>query len=106
VHGTTGEVPWERLSDERGYLHPLSASCAQPFVLEERKATRTSLISIEGNQYSVPSRWARQRVRFRRYENHLELLDNQGVVETIKLEYGRGKRIIRDEHYPMHEQAK
>lgn len=106
VHGTTGEVPWERLSDERGYLHPLSASCAQPFVLEERKATRTSLISIEGNQYSVPSRWARQRVRFRRYENHLELLDEQGVVETIKLEYGRGKRIIRDEHYPMHEQAK
>ncbi len=106
VHGTTGEVPWERLSDERDYLHPLTASSAQPFVLEDRRATRTNLISVEGNQYSVPSRWARQRVRFRRYENHLELLDDRGVVDTIQLEYGRGKRIIRDKHYPAHELAK
>jgi hypothetical protein len=40
------------------------------------------------------------------YENHLELLDDRGVVDTIQLEYGRGKRIIRDEHYPAHELAK
>ena len=106
IHGTTGEVPIERLSDERNYLQPLSESFAQPFVLEDRRATRTNLISVEGNQYSVPSRWARQRVRFRRYENHLELLDDRGVVDTIQLEYGRGKRIIRDEHYPAHELAK
>ena len=33
----------------------------------------------------MPSRWARQRVRFRRYENHLELLDDRGVVDTISL---------------------
>ena len=105
VHGTTGAIPWQRLNDERNYLRPLSVS-AQPFVLEDRQATRTSLISVEGNQYSVPSRWARKRVRFRRYESHLELLDGQEVVDTIWLEYGRGKRIIRDEHYPAHEQAR
>lgn len=106
IHGTTGEVPIERLSDKRSYLQPLSESFAQPFVLEDRRATRTNLISVEGNQYSVPSRWARQRVRFRRYENHLELLDDQGATNTIQFQYGRGKRIIRDEHYPAHELAK
>lgn len=106
VHGTTGEVPWERLNDERGYLRPLPVNPSLPFVIENRQATRTSLISVAGNQYSVPSRWARQRVRFRRYENHLELLDGQEIVDTIRLEYGRGKRIIRDEHYPAHERAR
>lgn len=54
----------------------------------------------------MPSRWARKRVRFRRYESHLELLEGQDVVDTIRLEYGRGKRIIRDEHYPGHERAR
>ena len=105
VHGATGEIPWERISDERNYLRLLPATCAQPFVLEERKATRTSLISVEGNKYSVPSRWARQTVRFQRYENRLELLDERGVADNIRLEDGRGKRIIRDEHYPAHELA-
>ena len=79
---------------------------APPFVIEQRHATRTNLISVEGNQYSVPSRLARQQVRFRRYESHLELLDGQNVVDTIQLEYGRGRRIIRDEHYPAHERAR
>jgi len=45
-------------------------------------------------------------VRFRRYESHLELLEGQDVVDTIRLEYGRGRRIIRDEHYPGHERAR
>ncbi len=104
VHGTTGQIPWQRLEIERGYLRPLTAS-GQPFVLENRQATRTSLISVEGNQYSVPSMWARKQVRFRRYEDHLELLDGQDVVDVIPIVYGRGKRIIRDEHYPSHERA-
>ncbi len=104
VHGTTGQIPWQQLEDERRYLRPLAMS-AQPFILESRKVTRTSLISLEGNQYSVPSRWARKQVQFRRYEGHLELLDGQNVVDVIPIVHGRGKRIIRDEHYPAHERA-
>ena len=65
-----------------------------------------SLISVEGNQYSAPSRWARRRVQFRRFESHLELLDGRDTAGTIQLENGRGKRIICDEHYPAHERAK
>lgn len=105
VHGTTGEVPWQRLERERNYLRPLTIS-GKPFVLESRHVTRTSLISVEGNQYSVPSRWARRRVQFRRFESHLELLDGRDTAGTIQLENGRGKRIICDEHYPAHERAK
>jgi len=79
VHGTTGEIPRERLQAERAHLRPLPASATLPFVLQERRATRTNLISVEGNQYSVPSRWARKVVKFRRYEKPLELLDGREV---------------------------
>ena len=106
VHGTTGEIPWERMETERSYLQPQPSLSSPPFVVQERLATRTSLISVEGNRYSVPAWWARRRVWFRRYEHHLELLEGQAVVDRIDLEYGRGKRVIRDEHYPEHERAK
>lgn len=105
IHGTTKEVPWERLMVERDYLKPVPALNNMPFIIEERKTTRTNLISVEGNQYSVPSRFARQSVRFRRYEKHLELLVGQQVVDAIELKPGRGKRFIRDEHYPEHQRA-
>ena len=105
IHGTTKEIPWERLMVERDYLKAVPAQNNMPFIIEERKATRTSLISVEGNQYSVPSSFARRSVRFRRFENHLELLDGPKVVDAIELKAGRGKRFIRDEHYPEHQRA-
>lgn len=105
VHGTTGAVPWERLDEERLSLKPLPEVVSLPYVVEKRQASRTSLISVAGNYYSVPARWARQTVRFRRFEDHLELLDGQEIVETIPLVPGRGRRIIREEHYPAHCQA-
>lgn len=105
IHGTTKEVPWERLAVEREHLKPAPAQVNMPFVIEERQATRTNLIAVEGNQYSVPSLFARRRVRFRRFEDHLELLDGQQIIDTIPLTYGRGKRIIRDDHYPEHQRA-
>lgn len=106
IHGTTKEIPRERLAKEHEHLKSVPAPVNMPFVIEERHATRTNLIAVESNQYSVPSRFARQKVRFRRFEDYLELLDGQRVVDTIPLEYGRGKRIIRDDHYPEHQRAR
>lgn len=105
VHGTTGEIPQKQLQKELLHLRPLPEVRSMPFVLEKRSVTRTSLISVDGNNYSVPSRWARGTVRFRKYEKHLELLDGQQVVDTIQLQYGRGKRFTQDEHYPEHQKA-
>jgi hypothetical protein len=45
-------------------------------------------------------------VRFQRYESHLELLEGQVIVDTIRLEYGRGKRIIRNDTLGTHERAR
>ena len=106
IHGTTNEIPLERLTEEHKHLKPVPAQINMPFVIEKRQATRTNLIAVDSNQYSVPSRFARQKVRFRRFEGHLELLDGQQVIDSIPLEYGRGKRIIRDDHYPQHQRTR
>jgi len=58
VHGTTGLVPLEQLEEEKLYFKPLPTVSALPYVVEERKVTRDSLISVAGNRYSVPARWA------------------------------------------------
>ena len=101
VHGTTGEVPFERLEQERPYLKPLLAT--EPlYIVEERRATKTAVIAVEGNRYSVPSSLARRKVRYRRYEDHIELLDGDRVVDRIKLLKGRRRQQIEDRHYPAH----
>jgi transposase len=105
VHGTTHEIPWDRLATEKHHLKPL-LPITMPYIMGERRATRTSMISVEGNQYSVPACFASRKVRFKRFEKHLELLDGQKIIDKIPLIYGRGKRIIRDEHYPEHQRAR
>ena len=105
VHGTTNEAPFDRLLVEKGHLKPFGMP-AMPFILEERRASRAGLISMEGNKYSVPSRFASRTVRFRRYEKHLELMDGRETAGVIPLVYGRGECIIQDEHYPAHQRAK
>lgn len=101
VHSTTGEIPFVRLEEERAHLKPLGV--AEPLcVVESRKATKTQLISIEGNRYSVPSTFARRKVTFRRYEGHIELLDQGQVLERIELVLGTGKQQISERHYPEH----
>jgi hypothetical protein len=84
IHGTTGEVPFERLAEEQQYLQPLTIT--EPlFIVESRKATKTQLISLDGNKYSVLVQFARKRVKFRRFEDRIELLDGGKVIDTIEL---------------------
>jgi hypothetical protein len=105
VHGTIGQVPLQRLAEERNYLRPLAVS--EPiFIVESRKATKTQLISIDGNKYSVPVQFARKQVKYRRFEGRIELLDNGSVVDTIHLVPGKGKTIVQDRHYPAHSRPK
>lgn len=71
-------------------------------VVEERRASKAQLISIDGNQYSVPPAFAQKKMRVRRHENHIELLEGDQVVDSIELVSGRGKGKVEDRHYPAH----
>ncbi|MFY9361644.1 MAG: hypothetical protein WBI99_03120, partial [Limnochordia bacterium] len=58
--------------------------------------------TIDGNKYSVPVQFARKQVKYRRFEDRIELLDDGTVVDTIALVPGRGKSVVQDRHYPAH----
>ena len=53
IHGTTHEIPYERLLNEK--LNPLDSVQAYSIRLEEiRKISRDCYVSYRGNRYSVP----------------------------------------------------
>ncbi len=105
VHGTTGEIPFERLMEEQHYLQTLLLKTPL-FIVESRRATKTQLISIDGNKYSVPVPFARKKVKYRRFEDRIELLDDGIVVDTIQLVSGKGRSVVQDRHYPAHNRPK
>ena len=54
VHGTTGEVPNERLKGEQTHLKPLPVNSYIPMITLGRRITKGGLISYNGNECSVP----------------------------------------------------
>lgn len=102
IHDTTGFVPKEQLIKEQKYLKPLPPIKEALPVTEKRKATKTSLISIDANKYSVPAQFARKTVQYLRYEDRIEILDDRNVIAIHQLARGKNQTIINDEHYPLH----
>ena len=59
VHGTTGDVPSERLDREKGHLLPLPEHPYIPMLTLRRRTTKDGYVSYNGNDYSVPERLGR-----------------------------------------------
>ena len=67
IHGTTGEVPFTRLPQER--LQPLLGKAVYDTSLVSfRRATKDCFVSYGGNYYSVPSEYARKTLKLKEYE--------------------------------------
>ena len=99
VHGTTGEIPFERLA-----LETLQALPQQRFdtsIKTERYASRDCLVSYDGNFYSVPAAWAQKMLLIKETEDRqLVILNGLGeVVAQHRKLPGRYKRAIVAAHY-------
>jgi transposase len=112
VHGTTGEVPFERLPNE--HLPPLPRQRFDTSIKAERCASRDCLVSYDGNFYSVPTNWAGKALLVKETEDRQLVIVN-GLGEVIAQHHklpGRHKRSIVAAHYdglpaltPRHRQA-
>jgi transposase len=87
VHGTTHEIPWERLREERPYLKELPRDLPT-WVVETRKATKDRQISVDGNRYFVPLAKPKGVVTYRRYEDRIEVVDSREPSLVIPLAKG------------------
>ncbi len=87
VHGTTREIPWERIREERQYLRELPRDLPT-WVVETRRATKDRQISVDGNRYFVSPAKPKGVVTYRRYEDRVEVLNSGSPSLVIPLAKG------------------
>ena len=96
VHGTTGEIPKERLTKER--LSPMS----REYIIDKinlRKVEKDCLISYSGVKYSVPSEYALKHVTVVVLDNMLAAYYEGRQIALHKLSYQKNIMVVNANHY-------
>jgi transposase len=100
VHGTTGEVPYERWREEKEYLYELPATDHLPRQVEARLVAIDCTISVLGIRYSVPCEFAQKKVWVSIGEKDLLVYSHTGeVIARHELSTKKGGVVINDAHY-------
>ena len=98
VHGTTHEIPLERLKKES--LNPLSSVPAYMTRREEsRKISRDCYVSYKGNRYSVPWRYAGRECRVIEESSTLKIEIDATIVADHVILTGTGRISRKREHF-------
>jgi transposase len=100
VHGTTGEVPFDRLP-----LEALLSLDGKPdydtSLIAFRRSSKDCFVSYDGNYYSVPALYARKTLQVKETEDgHLIVLDVEDEeIARHRLAEGRNLRVAVAAHY-------
>jgi len=100
IHGTTGEVPFERLRDE-GLTPIYDKPDYDTSHVVYRRCSHDCMVSYQGNSYSLPAACAGQTVMVKAtQERELLVLNREGeIVAWHNLAVGSNQRIIVSEHF-------
>lgn len=97
-HGTTQEVPAERLAGERLHLGPLPPQGFEAAQVEERLVGDDFCVAWETNRYSVPPAFAGHSAMVRVLDGKLTVVIGGQAVTEHTLRETRHKRYILPEH--------
>lgn len=104
THGTTGQVPKDVLANEekgtlKAYLVPDGCKYSKPLLT--RKADKTSLISWNGNKYSIPDTYQDSNVGVEQSGNQLYVYDLESNVAITQIELSdlKGETFKNPAHY-------
>jgi hypothetical protein len=98
LHGTTGEVPADRMERERPHLRSLPHHAYVPMISLGRRVTRDGFISYNGNQYSVPDQLHHVQVEVQATLEEVKLYQDGRVLAVHPLLEGRGQRRLAPGH--------
>ena len=98
LHGTTGEVPSQRLQYERASLRSLPADNYVPLITLGRRVSRDGFVAYNGNEYSVPDGLKRVEVEIRATLEEVFLYQDDRLLASHRLLDGRGKRLLVPSH--------
>ena len=98
VHGTTYEVPFDRLRLEN--LRPLNSVTPYQIVQTEfRNISRDCFVSYQSNKYSVPWRFAGRNCRLMIKNGRFDVIVDDEVVATHEIVPGAHRCIKLKEHF-------
>jgi len=95
-HGTTGDIPFERMKKER--LNPL----IREYIIDKinlRRVGKDCLISYSGNQYSVPAEYAGRDVAVVALGNMLAAYHEGKQVALHRISYQKKDMVVNPVHY-------
>jgi transposase len=100
IHGTTGEVPFERLPEE-GLTPIYDRPDYDTSHVVYRRCSRDCLVSYQGNRYSLPAAYAGQTVMVKATpERELLVLNREGeIVAWHDVAVGSNQRVVVSEHF-------
>lgn len=100
VHGTTNEIPIERLKKERAFLKSISSLAPYPIAITEtRKVSNDSYISYLGNKYSIPYQYANHEVVLKITKHHFKVFFQTTELCEHELVPGKNRKIKVKEHF-------
>ena len=104
IHGSTHEIPLQRLKDEK--LNPLSSVPAyMTRKVESRKISRDCYVSYRGNRYSVPWKYAGGECRIIEESALVKIEIDSSIVAdhcTVYLKMRQNTKRIKRYFPPLH----
>lgn len=98
VHGTTGRIVNEAFAEEQPALLPLPETPYRTVLRLERRVSRDGMVSVDGNEYSVPDTTRRRIVEVQVTAQEVLILEDGSLVAVHPVLEGRGRRRIAEGH--------
>lgn len=84
---------------EQQALRPLPATAFRAARPQIVKVSRYSLVVVDRNRYSVPTKYVSQNLIARAYVDRIEILDRERIIAAHPRYYSRGQTSLQLEHY-------
>ena len=89
----------DRFCEEQPALLPCSKHTFDCCTRKEAKVNRSSLVSFDKNQYSVPVEWTGRMVTVKGYVHEVKIFDKQTLLAIFARSYESGQQYFQLEHY-------
>ena len=97
-HGETKREPQELLAQDKAGMGPLPTMPYEAVLTKSARACRRCRVRVDGNQYTVPPRWAGQRLTAQLSTQRLRLFEGtQLVCEHVRC-FEKGKDVENPDH--------
>ncbi|MEO0994936.1 MAG: IS21 family transposase [Pseudomonadota bacterium] len=97
-HATTGRIVDEHFAEEKASLIPLPAIPYSAVLTVERRVTKDGMVSVGGNQYSVPDSTRRRVVEVQNHPTEVRVFEDGTLIAAHPVLEGRGSRRIDPSH--------